>query len=288
MSENKKEEILKIPIKDCLITSHKCPDGDAISSSIAVYNYIKKNKKKVCIKLIGPIPKNFEWMLGDIKLSDEVPKWVKQVIVLDSDFSKDRLGWKIPDNVPVLNIDHHIQRIDKHDPKNGIFVFDDFSTASILFRKFGISDDLLVIGAYTDTYFAKNIKDVFTFILDLGVPEDKIEEFINKVNMKSDRRTWKIIRDSKIHRCKNGFVIVETLEDDPMAIESAMRILCSMNETVCLIFGDKQVKLRTSDKELDLSEIAKKFSGGGHPFASGINKLESITEFKDYIIHYER
>lgn len=276
----------KIPLVDCVITAHKCPDGDALSSCRAVYNYLINNGKRAAIKLKGGIPKNLRWILDGVELVDEIPEWTKLIIVLDSEPSYGRLGWSLPKQIPVFNIDHHAYRLAEHDPSKKIFIIDTFSTAEILFRKFGIRDDILVVGAYTDTYFAKSVKDAFTFILDLEVSEEKIEEYLNKINFRSDKRTWRIIRDSKIHRCKNGFLIVETLEDDPAAVEGAMHVLCELNDTVCLIYGDKQVKLRTSNKELDLSKIAKHFGGGGHSFASGCN-IESITEFKDFIIHYE-
>lgn len=271
-----------------MITAHRSPDGDALSSIKAVFDYISSNNKRAVVRLSGDIPKNLKWVIEDVEVVDYIPDWVELIIVLDSEPSLARLGWEIPSNIPILNIDHHTYRISEHDPKNKVFVIDTFSTADILFRMFGIKNDILVVGAYTDTYFAKSIKKAMEFILDLDVPEEKLEEYLDKINYRSDKKTWKIIRDSKIHKCKNGFIIVETAEYDPAAIEGAMHILCELNETVCLIFGDKQVKLRTADKELDLSKIAKEFSGGGHPFAAGISHVNNITEFKDFIKHYER
>lgn len=277
----------KISLLDCVITSHRNPDGDAISSSIAVYNYMKRNGKRAVVKLEGTIPKNLEWMLEDIELTNGVPDWAEMAVVLDSAPTEERLGWKIPEDINIFNIDHHAIRLNEHDPSKKIFVIDTFATAEILFRKFGIKDDILAIGAYTDTYFAKNIKEVFQFILDLEVPEEKIEEYLEKINFRSDKRTWKIIRDSKVKKCKNGFVIVETPESDPTAIEGAMKILLELNENICLIYGNKQVKLRTADKELDVSIIAKKFKGNGHSFASVIEHISNVSEFKDFIIHYK-
>lgn len=275
----------KLPLKNCLITSHKSPDGDALSSCIAVYNYLISNGCRAAIRLVGNIPKNLDWMLENITIINYVPKWVEKVIVLDCAPTLERVGWKIPGGLKILNIDHHDSRINEHDPKQKIFVFKSCSTAAILFNHFGIKDDILAIGAYTDTYFIKNIQEVAKFISDLKISEEKIEEYVEKINYKSDKRTWKIIRDSKIHRYKNGFVIVETDEYDMTAIETAMHILCELNETVCLIYGDKDVKLRTSDKGMDLSLIAKEFGGGGHKFASACNVKGKVSEFKEFISH---
>lgn len=279
----------KIPILDCVITAHKYPDGDALSSMRAVYDYIINGGKRAALKLNGTIPDNLLWIIEGVEIIDKgIPEWTKMVIVLDSAPTSDRIGWEIPKRLPIFNIDHHINRIDEHKPSKKIFVIDAFATAEILFRRFGIKNDILVVGSYTDTYFAKNIKQVFKFILDLEVPEEKIEEYLNKISFRSDKRAWKIIRDGKVHKCKNGFIIVETHESDPTAIETAMKILLELNERICLIFGEYQVKLRTTDKNLDLSLIAKEFGGGGHKFASGIPTIkERVSEFKDYIIHYK-
>jgi phosphoesterase RecJ-like protein len=278
-----------IPIENCIITSHKVPDGDAISSCRAVYNYIKSKGKRAVIRLEDDIPKNLQWIVEDIEIKNDIPKWAKNVIVLDSDCSENRLGWKIPNNLKVYNIDHHVYRINENDPENGIHVIDSCSTASILFKRFGIKDEILAVGVYTDTYFTKKVIEALTFISELGVSEKTFEEFLNKINYKSDKKMMKIIRDSKIHRCRNGFIIVETRETDANAIESAMHLLSELSESVCLIYGNgtKNVKLRTSNKSLDVSKIAKEYGGGGHSDASMISSIENVTDLKNTIIQFE-
>ncbi|MFA5048304.1 MAG: DHH family phosphoesterase [Patescibacteria group bacterium] len=277
-----------IPLKDSIITSHINPDGDAISSCVALYNYLKINDKKVSIKLCGTIPTNLSWILNDIKNDDDLNS-CEQVIVLDSNCTKERIGWEISSNLSIINIDHHgTNRINEHNPDKGIYIINACSTAVVLFRWFGIKDNVLAIGAYTDTYFSKNITEVLCFLADLNISDEEIEDILEKVSFRSDRKTWHIIRDSKVNNYKNGFV-VETNESDITSIENAMTILMKMNNTVYLIYGkEKNVKLRTNDKSLNVSEIAKLFGGGGHRFAALCNVKNKVSEFKDYIKHYKK
>ena len=272
-----------IPLKDTIITTHKDPDGDALSSASAVYNYLESNGKKAVLKFSGDIPKNLEWIIESKEVVKKVPDWVENIIVLDCAPTHERVGWELP-NIPVYNIDHHKSRIEDNDPDNDIHVIDSCSTASILFNYFGIKDDILSVGLYTDTLFTKNLTEVLYFLLQLNVDEEKLSLYISKINSNPDRKLWKMVNESDVHRCRNGFVIIETKEDSPDIIESFMQILSKMSESVCLLYGkNADVKLRTSNPLLDLSEIAKEYSGGGHSFASMCNVNGKISEFKSKI-----
>ncbi|MDD6002191.1 MAG: bifunctional oligoribonuclease/PAP phosphatase NrnA [Bacteroidales bacterium] len=49
--------------KKVVITAHLNPDGDALGSSLALYNYLK-DKKECCVILPNNIPDTFKWMPG--------------------------------------------------------------------------------------------------------------------------------------------------------------------------------------------------------------------------------
>ena len=275
----------KIPIDNSIITSHKDPDGDALSSMVTVYNYLISNGKKAIIRPCGTIPKNLEWILDGAEVSKKIPEWCERVIVLDCAPHKDRLGWKIPEELPIYNIDHHVQRIDENDPDNGIHVIKSCSTSSILFSRFGFKDDILIVGIYTDTFFTKYLSEVLYTLDEFNADEDLISSYISKINSNPDKKIWDILQNSDTHKCRNGFIIVETDVSGADVIESVMQILSKLSESVCLIYGkDNTVKLRTSNPNLDLSKIAQKYSGGGHKYASGCVIKGSINEFKSDII----
>jgi phosphoesterase RecJ-like protein len=274
-----------IPLMNSIITAHKNPDGDAISSVRAVYNYLILNNKKAVIKLIGDIPKNLEWILEGAEFSKKDPDWVENIIVLDCAPNEERTGWELPKAFPIYNIDHHINRIQFNNPDNCIHVISACSTASILYNRFGIKDDILTVGVYTDTLFTKSLTEVLQFLYHINIPEEKINLFLSRINSIPEKKLWDLLTESKIHHCRNGFVIAEIEEDAPDIIESFIQILSKMNEAICLIYGkNKNVKLRTSNPNLDVSQIAKIYFGGGHKFASMCNINGKVSEFKNKII----
>ena len=77
-------------------------------------------------------------------------------------------------------------------------------------------------------------------------------------------------------------MVIETGEKDMDAIEIAIHTLCELNESVVLVYG-RDVKLRTSNKNVDLAKIAQKFGGGGHAFAAACNVKGKLAEFKEFI-----
>jgi phosphoesterase RecJ-like protein len=277
-----------IPIKNSIITSHKNPDGDALASSVALYKHLESNGKSVALRLSGKIPRNLEWIVSGCNMVKKLPDWTESIIVLDCAPMTDRIGWELPKNVPIYNIDHHVSRINDNDPDNNIHVIDACSTSSILFNFFGISNDILVVGVYTDTLFIKRLTEVFNFLSKINMDEQKISKYISVINANPDKKLWKLLNESNVHRCRNGFIIVEILEDSPDVIESFMQILSKLSESVCLIYGkDSSVKLRTSNTALDVSEIAKQYGGGGHPYASMCSANGKLSEFKSKIVSLE-
>jgi len=275
-----------IPEKDCVITSHKNPDGDAISSMISLYNYIHSKGKRAALRISGIVPKNLLWMFNDIEIAKKNPDWAEMIFVLDCAPNKERVGWDL--DLPIYNIDHHASRISNNDPDNNIHVINSCSTASLLFNRFGIKDKILSVGVYTDTLFTKQVYEVLNFLERVGISEDELSLYLSKVQATPDRKLWDLIYEAKTHRCRNGFIIVETdIDYNPDIIENFMQILMKLNESVCFIYGNnKDVKLRTSNPLLDLSSLAIEYGGGGHPYASMCNVNGKLSEFKSKITSF--
>lgn len=275
-----------LPKKDCIITSHINPDGDAISSMVVLYNYMLSLNKRVALKINGKIPRNLLWILNEINVVKKIPNWAELVFVLDCAPEESRIGWQV--TLPVYNIDHHGSRLGENDPDNNIHVINSCSTASLLFNRFGINDKLLAIGVYTDTLFTKQIYEVLNFLERIRITEDELSAFLSKVQANPDRKLWDLIYEAKTHRCRNGFIIAEIDQDyNPDIIENFMQVLMKLNESVCFIYGNKKnVKLRTSNSLLDLSQLAKEYGGGGHSYAAMCNISGKSSEFKSKITSF--
>jgi len=270
----------KIPIADSLVVGHVDPDGDSLSSIKAVINFLRKNGKTAYAKVQGRVPEHLSWIVPESDRVDDIPE-VEQIIVLDCAPTTGRIGFDVL--LPCINIDHHITRKDEHSPKNKVYVLDRCSTAAALILDFGIIDDILLVGLYTDTFFVRSLNEVFQAFSKLEIEDDTATEILSAIKPHRYMQALLSIQDAKIHKCRNGFMIVEVEETDQAVVSEIMDTLFKYSENVVLIDGLTKARLRTSNKQLiesgKIAEIANIFSGGGHAFAAGCDVSGKRTAF---------
>jgi phosphoesterase RecJ-like protein len=258
----------KIPLKDSLVVGHVNPDGDSLSSTKAVVNYLRAAGKIAFAKVVGKVPEHLEWIIPEEDRPKNLPDF-EQTIVLDCGPYVERVGFDIEG--PVFNIDHHMTRHGEHSPKNKIYVLRRCSVASALILDFGLTDDILLVGLYTDTQFMRSWNELLKCFAKLKVSDERAQLMISACRPTRDKKAFAALRNAKIHRCRNGFLIAEVDETDPSVVQEVAETLFRYSESFCLIDGNNQVKLRTSNENLDVGSIAKIFGGGGHTFASGFS-----------------
>jgi len=271
----------KIPILDSLVVGHINPDGDSLSSIKAVVNYLKKNGKKAYAKIEGQIPAHLSWILSEDDLVNKIPEDIEQTIILDCAPTEDRIGFKV--STPFINIDHHKFRIKDNSPRKKIYVLPRCSTASALILDFGIIENVLLVGLYTDTFFMRSLSEVCQAIKVLEIEDDKSSEILSSIKPHRYMQALLSIQNAKIHKCRNGFMIVEIEETDQAVVSEVMDTLFKYSENVVLIDGKSNARLRSSNKELiesgKIAEVANIFGGGGHNFASGCDVSGKRTAF---------
>jgi phosphoesterase RecJ-like protein len=271
----------KLPLMHSLVVGHVNPDGDSLSSIKAVINYLHDNGKIAVAKIAGQIPEHLSWIVPEKDLPDKIPDEIEQTIVLDCGPTQDRVGFEV--SGPIVNIDHHVSRAEEHNPRNKIYVLDRCSTAAALALDFGIVDPILLVGLYTDTLFMRSWNEVLKVAKKLSVADDKAEELLSSIRPTRYIQALMGIKHAKIHRCRNGFLIVEIEERDQVVVSEIMDTLFKYSENVCLIDGQTKARLRTSNRELidsgKVAEIASIFGGGGHAFASGCDVTGKRTAF---------
>lgn len=260
-----------LPIMDSLVVGHLNPDGDSLSSVKAVINYLRRNGKKAVARVFGQIPEHLSWVLPESDVVENTPEWVKQTIVLDCAPTKERIGFEA--GGPIINIDHHITRKKEHRPRSKIYVLDRCSTASALVLDFDITDDVLLVGLYTDTLFMRARKEALKVEEKLNIDDERSEEILSSIRPTRYMQALLGLKNAKLHKCRNGFLIAEVEEKDSIVVSEIMDTLFRYSENVCLIDGNSRARLRTSNKYLkesgNLASIATILGGGGHNFASG-------------------
>lgn len=270
----------KLPLQDSLVVGHVDPDGDSLSSMKAVISYLRKNGKKAYGKVAGQIPEHLSWIFSEEDLVDDVPE-VEQTIVLDCAPTAERVGFEV--SPPFINIDHHITRREEHSPKDKVYVLERCSTASILALDFGITDDVLMVGLYTDTLFMRSINEVCQVIKKLSIEDGKATEILSSLKPHRYMQALLAIQNAKIHKCRNGFLIAEVQDTDQIVVSEIMDTLFKYSENVVLIDGQTKARLRSSNKQLvdsgKIAEIASIFGGGGHNFAAGCDVSGKRTAF---------
>ena len=147
-------ELLSKP-QTILLTTHTNPDGDAIGSTIAFHNYLKKKGHTVYIMTPDSYPSFLDWMVDDnqIRIFSKEEERCLQIITsatvifsLDyNDFSrlKQAEGPVMKSTAKKVLIDHHLYPADHYDFK--ISKATTSSTAELIFDFIESAGDLALI-----------------------------------------------------------------------------------------------------------------------------------------------
>jgi len=290
--------------KKILILSHKAPDGDALSSTLAMHYFLKRKNKESHPFLLNP-PK----YLSFLESYDEIERKSKKIrkinfdLILLLDYAgKDRI--EIPakfeiDEKKCITFDHHPE--DFHIGKVKIVEEKFASTTELLYEFFLFLKEeitpplatMLLCGIITDTAGGRRLpqessKKVAELILK-GADFKKILEKYYSFSLEQGKLLGKLL--SRIKTQKNigvlysYFLLSEikkakdfSLLEPPIFSDFLTQIegydiylfLCEQKK------GKVKVSLRS--KKTDVSKIAKKFGGGGHKKASGFRKKGSLKE----------
>ncbi len=107
--------------KNCVIVTHWSPDGDAMGSSLGLYNYLIQKKHTVQVITPNDYPSFLAWLPGNKKVIDfslkpkpAISKIAKADLIFCLDFNSlhriDSLGKEIEKSTAIkMIIDHHLQ-----------------------------------------------------------------------------------------------------------------------------------------------------------------------------------
>jgi phosphoesterase RecJ-like protein len=291
-------------VKTVLVISHQRPDGDAIGSILAMGLALINAGKDVQMVIKDGMPDDFRFLEGSELIVKEPKGKIDYIIVVDSGeverTDTDLNGYEEPD----LNIDHH--KTNTYFAKINLVEHNAVATAEILTKYlpdfgFHISKPIanaLITGIVTDTIgfrttnVSPQILRMVADLMDLGgeladiyyktIVDQSLAAArywgagLSKIMME-DGLVWSTLslkdRHAAGYEASDDADLVKILS----AIEGA-KVAVILTEQYG---GYVKISWRlcgSSETELDVSEIAQIFGGGGHKAASGADVKGKLDE----------
>jgi len=297
-----------------IIAGHINPDGDCLSSQIALGKMLTAMGKNVVLANVGPFERTeiSKWKKFFVQnVTPEMRAGNPLLIVTDCSTS-DRIGtlYEETKGLKTVIIDHHssgepfgdyryivptspsttllIQRL-YHDMNQPIskdaayFIFFGFSTDTGYFRfinagqgfALGYASELVDLGVSPNSVYMKmNGGKKLPFIRYLGALIERCEPFLG----------GKVMCSYSYQKDKETFG-----EDKPSDLFYA-QMLSVEDVQVVILFkempdGKTEVGFRSShDSDADVGILAATYGGGGHKHASGVTVARNITEIRQMLL----
>ena len=283
--------------KEVAIAGHIRPDGDCIGSCMALYHYIKDNYPTVDVRVyLEEISNKFFYIKdADSAIMHEVPTDATPDLFISIDCGdKERLGFAevLVDRAKnSLNIDHHISNTNfakenwvRPDAAAACEILCDifeedrigYDTAVALYT--GIIHDSGVL-KYSNT--TKNTLNAAGMLITKGIPFTDIinDSFYQKTYLQNQILGRALLESVMFYDGKCIFTAISRKDMEFYGVTSAdldgivnqLLITEGVEVAIFLYELDMQqykVSLR-SNKYIDVSKIAQRFSGGGHVRAAG-------------------
>lgn len=295
--------------KKIALISHQEPDGDALGSLNAFYEYITGLGKKVVILSSTEINPNFSFLPHNEKIISDSSVFsdleIDTIIVVDSSNLKHTRFDEQLINHPatIINIDHHATN-ERYGHLNMI-IDNASSTTEIIYlffhyNKIEINRHIataILTGLITDT---DNFTNSATTALSLAIAGEMTRYGANLTNIQKHThknksldtlKLWGVIlsRLNKDEETEIAYTFIkeedlknETLDEN--AVSGIANFLNSLREAkiyaVLRETGDGKIKisLRTTENDVDVASIALTLGGGGHKKAAGATMDGTIEE----------
>src|ERR687887_91194 len=299
-----------------LVVTHENPDGDALGSLLATTLALRALGKDAEMYLAGtaPVPREYALMQLDDLKRELPPDFEERTLVAVDCAKAERMG---PDPTLVrraafvVDIDHH------HDNTRfgnvNLIVPDASSTGEVLrdvFRELGLEitpqiAEPLYIALVTDTgrFQYRNTTSkalrLAAELVDAGADVHRVFQGVyENVAFAKLKLIARALEHARVY--EGGRVIVSHLERDDFDAagaeepysEGIIDYLRAVEgaEIAALIrqppTGDgpaRRVSLRTTAEDVDVSKIARKSGGGGHPQAAGFPSEATVEEITNFI-----
>lgn len=289
-----------------LITTHTSPDGDAVASLLAAREILKRLGAESHCRLDGRPPARYDFLPEYSQIEDAAkargPNW-HHVLVVDCG-NLSRIGDLVNDvsqEAVIVNVDHHADN--EHFGNLNIVRPEAASTTEILFEimqalHLPISETiarLLYTGLFTDTggfRFSNATERSFHIAAQLvhsGAPPHEIAEAICSRNSLETARllgqaasSLELTADGRIATMTvSSGDAVEEMED----LADFAFMVRGVRAAALLRVNGQVIKVSLRARgNVNVSEIARRFGGGGHPKAAGFTAEGSPEEIRNQVI----
>jgi len=289
----------------CII-SHRRPDGDAVGSNLALKKALQTLGKSVTSACVDPVPYNSEFLKqADEYVQDFNYEDFDLIISVDCGALKlvkfhEEKPEIISGEKPFINFDHHesnehfgtINPVDKHACATCFIMYNFFE-----FCGWKITIDMatdLLHGIYFDTggmMHSNATADVFKMVGRLtskGANLKKISKELFHTTEVNKLRLWGRILERAYVNEDNvtvsavnqaDYSACDATPDDTGGVIDFLNSVPTSEYCVLLSEGKNGLvkgSLRTNKENVNLSKIASKWGGGGHPKASGFGVVGQL------------
>ncbi|MFP4527257.1 MAG: DHH family phosphoesterase [Candidatus Kapaibacterium sp.] len=325
--EAAKENALRILLdaKKLVISTHNNPDGDAIGSALAVYNFAREHGIDATVVNHSETPYNFEFLEGakDIRKyqpgrDDEIFDQADTIFVVDLNAGKRLKSVEAPierSNAVKVLIDHHMEPVKFTD--HWVIDYDASSAGEIIYKVLAragkgkisrASAEALYVAIMTDTgsfRFPRTDPEVHRIIADLiecgANPVRMYEEVYNVMPANAAKLLGVALSGMEFYN--DGALCVMTINrnqfretgskgPDVEGIVENTHAIAGVKLGVLMSEDLDEDEIRMSFRskdEVPARDLAMQFGGGGHFHAAGARvKHTTMDELKSRLVELSK
>jgi phosphoesterase RecJ-like protein len=296
------------------------PDGDSLGSSLALEAILSELGKKVTLVCAIDMPAHLKYLPGWDRVTKDVPSIFDATIIVDTstptlfeNVNKTR-GFEWIKTKPVIVLDHHTESDTTLEFSN-VSIIEPVVATSELIHKIALelnwplpvdACEMMAMSIMSDSLgltTSSTTPDSFRAMADLverGVDLAKLDAARRELMKKEPKLIpYKGVLLQRVEFSDNGRIAsidipFKEIEEYSPLYNPTMLVLDDMRMTVGVdiaigykIYNDGKItaKIRCNYGKAIANDLAKKFGGGGHPYAAGFKILDGtpLSELKNNV-----
>lgn len=288
-----------------VLTAHVSPDGDSLGSMLTLYEFLVRQGKQVLILLDDIVPPVYRMLpyWDVIRSANEVGSIKADLLIVLDASTADRIG-RIAEIVqaPTLNIDHHVSNqgftnyrwLDADAAATGELIYRLLEEAQAPITKDMATNLYTAIATDCGFFRYANTRPatmrICADLLSHGVEPNVIAEALEQVSLSTMRLTVRALQTMAFFA--DGKIAVITVTKDMLEHDESTDELINYPRKVEGVEiavmlkqkDDSSVKISMRSRNIDVSQIAMQFGGGGHARAAGCSVEGSINEAREKLL----